>query len=143
MFLGHSRTRREEEDRASRRLGQGQQGLRLHLFHPPARNQRQADSVRRKRRPRWSRGSRRLRRSVEGVAVGVERRPEVTGCFVPHPGPVALQAGPALHLGRGRRCAGPVAHAEHRPHAQDALSAFTGWQLASYHRDTSYNSNAC
>jgi len=126
LVPGHQRAGREEEDRASDRLGQSQQRLRIHFLQSFARNVCKIDSARRKRCPRRSRGQGCLRWSVERLVVRVEWRSKVTRSALTHPGAVVVQAGTALHLGRGRCGAGLVAHPKHRSHAQNAFPTLTG-----------------
>lgn len=71
-----------------------------------------------------------LQQHMEGVPGRAVRRAAVAGGAVAGPGDAAVQAGAALHPGRGGRRARPVAHAEHWTDAQGTLQA-----LAGTHRD--------
>lgn len=63
---------------------------------------------------------------MEGVAGRAVGRTAVAGGAVAGAGHVVVQAGAALHPGRGGRRAGPQPHAEHRPDAQGTLQTLTG-----------------
>jgi structural maintenance of chromosome 2 len=119
---GDHGARREEERGAAHDVGQGQQGLRLHLWHAAA-GRHGAAGPRKGRRgqPDGPVGARGLQRRVEGVAAGAVGRPALAAGAVAHPGAAAVQAGAHVHPGRGGRGAGPEPHAEHRPHDPHAL----------------------
>lgn len=51
---------------------------------------------------------------------------QVPGGLVPHPGHAAVQTGAHLHLGRGGRRPGPLAHAEHRTDAARPFQTLPG-----------------
>lgn len=70
-----------------------------------------------------------LRRRLEGIPERVERRATLPGGALSHPLAAPLPASAALHPGRGGRRARSVAHAEHRPHAQDAFQKLTGMEV--------------
>ena len=63
---------------------------------------------------------------MEGIAAGTKRRTALAGGVVADSVAAAVQAGAALHPGRGRRGARLVAHPEHRPDAANSFQAFAG-----------------
>lgn len=61
------------------------------------------------------------RKSVEAEPDRALGRPAVPHRHLAHHGPAAVQAGAHVHLGRSRRGARSLAHAEHRPTDQEPL----------------------
>mmetsp|Transcript_1908 Transcript_1908/g.5128 ORF Transcript_1908/g.5128 Transcript_1908/m.5128 type:complete len:251 (+) Transcript_1908:3008-3760(+) len=118
---GHPRPGRQEDRDAPPHLGQGEQGLRLHLRDASAACQRQARAPRGHRRHRGPRDQGGLPRGLEAVSDRAQRRPAVAACPVAGAGPAALQAGADVHPGRDRLRAGPQPHAEHRRDDPPAL----------------------